>query len=625
MKNSPWNQKGFPVGGHRNFGLPTEKPRHTRSALTRLIGYFRPYRGRLVIVGISALFSTAFSIVGPKILGQVTTDLFRGFMHRTHHAPGPAVNFPHILHLLLTLLVLYALSGIFGYVQQYLMARVAQNTMYHMRNHVMEKLSRLPIRWFDQHSHGEILSRVVNDFDNIGTTLQQSMLQLITGLITMVGVAVMMLTISPVLTLVVMSTLPLVLVATKAIATRSQKHFIERQRYLGELNGHIEEIYTGHRVVKAFGGESRALERFDALNEALYESGWKAQFITGIIMPAMNFIGNLGYVAVSVIGGILVARGVIQIGDIQAFIQYTRQFSHPMTQLSSISNVIQSTLASAERIFEILDETEETPDSPQSSEIPSFQGQVSFQQVSFGYRPEAPLMTDLTIDVRAGQTVAIVGPTGAGKTTLVNLLMRFYEIQKGSIRIDGMDIARMPRGRLRQHVGMVLQETWLFRGTIRENIAYGNPEASEDDILRATQAAFADHFIRTLAQGYDTVLNEEASNLSEGQRQLITIARALLSNPAILILDEATSSVDTRTEMLVQEGMKNLMRGRTNFVIAHRLSTIRKADLILVMDHGRVVEQGTHPVLLAAGGLYASLYQEQYARDALSDASPSVI
>ena len=608
----PRQQPGFFGGGPMGLAMPVEKARNARGALVRLLGYFRPYALPVALVVVTAILSTVFSILSPKLLGDVITDLFVGVAAKLRGLPGGGVNFAAVRHLLLVLVLLYVFSSAFSWVQQYVMAGVAQRAVYTIRQQVMEKLTRLPINFFDTHPHGEVLSRFVNDFDNISSTLQQSLTQAITAVVTFLGVVVMMLTISPLLTLVIALTLPLSFVVTREIAKRSQTYFLERQRRLGELNGHIEEMYTGHVIVKAFGHERRAMDTFEEINGCLYKATWQAQFITGIIMPLMNVIGNLGYVLVCVIGGILVTRGAMQIGDIQAFVQYARQFSQPITQLASISNVIQSALASAERVFEILDEQEESAEAEAPSALSAPRGDVTFRAVDFRYQPEQPLIEDLSIAVQAGQTVAVVGPTGAGKTTLVNLLMRFYEVGAGQITLDGMDIAAMRRGDLRRLFGMVLQDTWLFHGSIRENIAYGREGAAEGEIVAAARAAHADHFIRTLPDGYHTVLNEEASNISQGQRQLLTIARAFLADPPLLILDEATSNVDTRTEVAIQEAMRNLMRGRTSFVIAHRLSTIREADLIVVMRHGRVVEQGTHRSLLAQGGFYAELYNSQF-------------
>ncbi len=603
---------GFGGGGPMGMAMPVEKPKNARSTLMRLLSYFRPHWLKLLVVFLAAVLSTIFTIWSPKILGHITTDLFDGIIQKLHHVPGGGVDFTRIMQLLLLLGGVYVLSSLFGYLQQFVMAGVAQRTVYTLRLQVMDKMTRLPVSYFDSHPHGEILSRFVNDFDNISSTLQQSLTQAITSVVTFLGVIVMMLSISWIMTVVIALTLPLSFVVTRTIAKQAQAHFLRRQQRLGEINGHIEEMYTGHSIVKAFGREEYSLSTFNEINERLYESSWKAQFVTGIIMPLMGFIGNIGYVLVSVIGGVLVIRGSIQIGDIQAFIQYARQFSQPITQMASISNNIQSALASAERVFELLDATEEAPDQANPLHLPSPKGDVTFDHVSFGYTPEKPLITDMNIDVKSGETVAIVGPTGAGKTTLVNLLMRFYDVDQGQITVDGYNISRFTRKDLRHLFGMVLQDTWLFNGTVAENIGYGRTGASPAEIVDAAKAAFADHFIRTLPEGYDTVLNEEASNISQGQRQLLTIARAILADPPMLILDEATSSVDTRTEIHIQNAMQNLMKGRTSFVIAHRLSTIREASIILVMNHGRVVEQGTHESLLAAGGFYAELYESQF-------------
>jgi len=631
QSNQPGRPGGVGPGGGRGFGggggpmglaMPVEKPKNAKGTFLRLMGYFRPSLPLVLVVVAAAILSTVFNVLSPKLLGNITTDLFTGALEKLHHVPGGGVNFPLILRLLADLAFLYVFSSVFSWVQQYVMAGVAQRTVFTIRQQVAEKLPRLPISFFDTHPHGEVLSRFVNDFDNISSTLQQSLTQAITAVVTFIGVVIMMLTISPLLTLVIALTLPLSFVITKGIATRSQRYYLARQRRLGELNGHVEEMYTGHVIVKAFGHEKRSIDQFEEINERLYESTWKAQFVTGIIMPLMNVVSNLGYVLVSVIGGILVARGALPIGDIQAFIQYARQFTQPITQLSSISNVIQSALASSERVFEILDEPEEIPDPVPAADVVNPTGAVAFKGVSFRYLPNEPLIEDLNIDVAPGETVAVVGPTGAGKTTLVNLLMRFYDVQHGHITVDGHNITTLARHRLRELFGMVLQDTWLFNGTIRDNIAYGRANATEEEVVRAAQAAHADHFIRTLPEGYSTVLNEEASNISQGQRQLLTIARAFLADPPILILDEATSSVDTRTEVQIQSAMTRLMQGRTSFVIAHRLSTIRDADLILVMNHGRIIEQGTHEGLLARGGFYRDLYDSQFAgREALETAA----
>lgn len=603
---------GFGPGrGGPGMGMPVQKARNFKGTLRRLIGYLKPHRTALMVVFLTAVLSTVFSIVSPKILGDATTKLFEGMTAKMKGVPGAGIDFGFIGSLLLLLAGLYVVSTLFSYIQQYVMAGISQKVMYDLRAEVNRKLARLPLKYFDSHTHGETLSRVVNDVDTISSTLQQSLTQLITSVVTLVGVVVMMLTISPLMTLIVVVTLPLSFMVIRLVTPRSQKHFRGMQQSLGELNGHVEEMYTGHPIVKAFGHERKSIAQFDAVNDRLYEAGWRAQFISGTIMPLMNFIGNIGYVLVCVAGGLLVMRGSIRIGDVQAFISYSKQFSMPITQTAQIANIIQSTIAAAERVFELLDEPEEVAEAAGGS-VAQAKGRVRFEHVKFGYKDDAPLIADMNIDVRSGQTVAIVGPTGAGKTTLINLLMRFYELNGGRITIDGVDITQMQRSELRGLFGMVLQDTWLFNGTIRDNIAYGRSGATDEEVVQAAKAAYADHFIRTLPDGYDTVLNEEASNISQGQKQLLTIARAILADPAILLLDEATSSVDSRTEIHIQRAMNELMQGRTSFVIAHRLSTIRHADLILVMNQGSVIEQGTHEELLAQRGFYAELYESQF-------------
>ncbi|PLS09524.1 ABC transporter ATP-binding protein [Neobacillus cucumis] len=607
-------QRPGPGGGFgpRGMGMPVQKAKDFKGTLKRLVIYLKPFKLQLLLVLITAIFSTVFSIVSPKIMGKATTKLFEGLMMMFKGVPGAKIDFTYIGHIIILLIGLYILSAIFAYLQGYLMAGVAQKTVYNLRTEVEEKLNRLPLKYFDSRTHGEILSRAVNDVDNISTTLQQSLTQLITSVVTIIGVIVMMLSISPLMTLIVVVTLPLSFIATASIAKKSQQYFKGQQKSLGQLNGHVEEMYTGHKVIKVFGHEKKSIEQFEEINEKLYQSGWKAQFVSGMILPLMSFINNIGYVLVSVAGGILVTKKAIEIGDIQAFIQYARQFSQPIAQTAQIANVIQSTIASAERVFEILDETEEVPEAVEPKEIQTPQGNVSFEHVSFGYKDNELLIEDMNIDVKSGQKVAIVGPTGAGKTTLINLLMRFYELNSGRILIDGIDTRDLKREKLRSLFGMVLQDTWLFNSTIRDNIAYGREGATEMEVVAAAKAANADHFIRTLPDGYDTILNEEASNISQGQKQLLTIARAILADPSILILDEATSSVDTRTEVQIQKAMDYLMKGRTSFVIAHRLSTIRDADLILVMNNGTVIEKGTHTELLEQGGFYADLYNSQF-------------
>lgn len=625
--HNPENESGArkpgPGGGFGpiGMGMPVQKAKNFKGTLKRLMGYLKPYKLQLLSVFITAIISTIFAIVSPKIMGNATTKLFEGLMLKLKGVPGAKIDFDYILQIIFLLIGLYILSSVFAYIQQYIMAGVAQKTVYHLRKEVEEKINRLPLKYFDARTHGEILSRAVNDVDNISTTLQQSLTQLITSVVTIVGVIIMMLTISPLMTLIVLLTLPLSGVAIAKIAKKSQQFFKGQQKSLGQLNGHVEEMYTGHKVIKVYGHEQKSIETFEGINETLYQSAWKAQFVSGIIMPLMTFINNIGYVLVSAVGGILVTKKAIEIGDIQAFIQYARQFSQPIAQTASIVNVIQSTIASAERVFEILDEREEVPETSEPKIIFSPKGDVKFDHVSFGYNEGDMLIDEMNIDVKSGQKVAIVGPTGAGKTTLINLLMRFYEINSGKILIDGVDSRELKRESLRGLFGMVLQDTWLFNSTIRENIAYGREGATEEEIVDAAKAANADHFIRTLPDGYYTILNEEASNISQGQKQLITIARAILANPAILILDEATSSVDTRTEVQIQKAMDHLMKGRTSFVIAHRLSTIRNADMILVMNNGRVIEKGNHMELLEKGGFYADLYNSQFTgRNSIKDA-----
>ena len=602
--------RGGPMGG---FGMPVQKARNFWGTLFRLFGYFRGQMWLLLLVVLAAVGSTVFLIVGPKILALATNKLADGIKNRfIEHNPNAPIDFTYIGQIMLILLGLYVLSFGFGYVQQYVMAGLAQRTVYRLRRDVDEKLARLPLRYYDTKTHGEIMSRAVNDLDNISNTLQQNVTQLITAVVTVVGVVILMFTINWLLSVVVLLTVPLSFGVTTLVATRAQRFFANQQRSLGELNGHVEEMLTGHRIVKAFGRERQSIATFTELNGNLYDAGWRAQFVSGMIFPLLTSLGNIGYVAVTVVGAVLLAQASIQAGDLLAFIQYAQRFSQPITQLGSIANTIQLTIASAERVFDLLDETEETPDASVAVPLAVGGGEVRFEHVSFSYDPANPLIVDMNLEAKPGQTVAIVGPTGAGKTTLVNLLMRFYDVDSGAILVDGNDIRALPRGELRRMFGMVLQDTWLFNGTIRENIAYGRENATEEEIQAAARAAQADHFIRTLDHGYDTVLNQDATNLSQGQKQLLTIARAVLADPKVLILDEATSSVDTRTELLIQKAMLELMRGRTSFVIAHRLSTVREASVILVMNHGSIVEQGSHEELLAKGGFYAELYNSQF-------------
>jgi ATP-binding cassette subfamily B multidrug efflux pump len=611
------NPGHFGRGGMAGMGMPVQKAKDFKGTLKRLLTYMQPFRVSISVVLLASILSTLFSIVSPKLMGNATTKLFEGSMGKLKGIAGAKIDFDAILQIVLILAALYIFSSILTYIQQRIMVGVTQRIVFNLRRDISEKLTRVPLSFFDARSHGDTMSRATNDVDTISSTMQQSLTQLITSVVTLIGIVIMMLTISPLLTLATIVTLPLSILGTKMIASRSQKYFKGQQRTLGELNGHVEEMYTGHTIVKAFGRERQSVDKFNEINDRLYHSGWKAQFISGLIFPLMSFIGNIGYVLVSVIGGIMVTHNAIKIGDILAFIQYSGQFGMPITQVANIANVIQSTIAAAERIFELLDEPEEVLEKKESQTVQQVHGHVQFEDVSFSYKIDTPLINNMNIDVKPGQTVAIVGPTGAGKTTLVNLLMRFYELQSGRISIDGVDSREMSRSHLRGLFGMVLQDTWLFNGTIRDNIAYGRHGATEYEIVEAARAAFADHFIRTLPDGYDTILNEEASNLSHGQKQLLTIARAILADPAILILDEATSSVDTRTEVSIQRAMNNLMANRTSFVIAHRLSTIREADLILVMNQGTVIEQGTHGELLEQQGFYADLYHSQFAQKAV--------
>ena len=572
--------------------------------------YLKTYKSSITLVIIAAILSSIFSIVSPKILGQATTKIFEGVMLKAKGQGG--IDFAFIYKVLIILVILYIISSIFNYMQQYIIVSVAQKTVYDMRQDIYNKLNRLPLNYFDTHTYGEVLSKVTNDIDNISSTLQQSMTQLITSIVTIVGVVIMMLTISPIMTLVTVLTIPLGILFVKPIISRSQSYFIKQQNIIGNLNGHIEEVYTGHEIIKSFNREKKSIDTFRDINIKLYENAWKAQFMSGMMMPIMNFVSNIGYVFVSVIGAVLVTKGRIKIGDIQAFIQYTKQFSQPISQTANIANIIQSTVASAERIFELLDEKELIPDIEKSRVIKNPKGKVVFDHVKFGYSEDKILIQDMNLEVNPGQKVAIVGPTGAGKTTLINLLLRFYELNGGKILIDDIDIRDMRRSDLRKIFGMVLQDTWLFKGTIRENIAYGKENTTKEEIENVARSANANHFIKTLPKGYDTIINEEGSNISQGQKQLLTIARAMISDPKILILDEATSSIDTRTELNIQKAMDEIMVGRTSFVIAHRLSTIKDADIILVMKDGNVIESGNHKELIEKGGFYSELYNSQF-------------
>ncbi|WP_458413402.1 ABC transporter ATP-binding protein [Schinkia sp. CFF1] len=600
-----------PDGG-KHLMMGRQKAKDFKGTLIRLLTYLKPRQLQLVAVFFTAILSTVFMIIGPKMTGNAITVLFEGLYGKMKGIPGAAVDFGEIGQILITLIGLYLFSSLFSFLQQYIMANVAQKTVFDLREAVNKKLEKLPLKYFDGRPNGETLSRVTNDIDTIGSTLQQSLTQFITSIVTIIGILIMMLTISPILTLITFLSLPISIFGIRPILKKSQKYFVFQQQTLGRLNSHIEEMYTGHQVVKAFSYEKKSAAKFNEINDQLYEVGRKAQFISGIIMPIMFFIGNLSYVVICVVGGFLVTNRSITIGDIQAFITYSKQFTQPITQTANIANIIQSTIAAAERVFELLDEEEEV-NVLTTTTLAKAIGAVTFEHVDFGYGEDL-LIQDMNIHVLPGQTVAIVGPTGAGKTTMINLLMRFYEVKGGAIKIDGIDTKDLSRSELRKTFGMVLQDTWLFNGTIKENLAYGKVGATDQEIFEAARIAHADAFIRTLPDGYDTILNEEASNLSQGQKQLLTIARAVIADPPIMILDEATSSVDTRTEVLIQQAMKRLLEGRTSFVIAHRLSTILDADLILVMNQGRVIEQGTHEELLEANGFYADLYNSQFSK-----------
>ena len=603
---------GTRMGGRGAAGMmPGEKTKNFKGTMAKLLRYLSRFLPAIITVLVCAAASTVFSIFGPKVLGQATTKLFEGVMAMLTGTGG--IDFSAIGQILLFLLAIYLVSALLSYVQGWVMAGVATKVSYSMRRDISEKIDRMPLSYFDRVPNGEVLSRITNDVDTVTQTLNQSLSQIVTNVTMMVGVLCMMLSISPLMTLVALCILPVSVLIVMNVVKRSQPYFRQQQDYLGHVNGHVEEMYGGHVVVTAFGREEESLGVFDKMNAKLYNAAWKSQFLSGMMMPLMNFAGNLGYVGICVLGGFLSLNGSITVGDIQAFIQYVRNFTQPINQIANISNVLQQTAAAAERVFAFLEEEEEPadPESPLSPEL--IQGEVDFAHVHFGYTPEKTIIHDFSAVIQPGKKVAIVGPTGAGKTTMVKLLMRFYDVTDGAILLDGYDVRQFARNDLRDSFGMVLQDTWLYNGTIRENIRYGRLSATDEEVLAAAKAAQVDHFVRTLPDGYDTVLNEEATNISQGQKQLLTIARTIISEPRILIFDEATSSVDTRTELAIQKAMDHLMEGRTSFIIAHRLSTIRDADLILVMKDGDIVETGTHTELLAKHGFYAELYQSQFA------------
>lgn len=618
MKRMPGGpMKGGPMGrgpmGHGHGAAMGEKANDFSGTMKQLMKYMSKYKIAIIAVLLFAIGSTVFSIVGPKILGKATTKIFEGLMAKVSGTGG--IDFGAIEKILLILVCLYLVSALFSFVQGYIMSGISQKISYEMRNQISEKINRMPMKYFDTKTHGEILSRITNDVDTLGMSLNQSLTQLITSVTTMVGILIMMLSISWIMTLAALVIIPLSLFAVRKVVGRSQKYFKKQQRYLGHVNGLVEENYGGHQIVRVFNKEEEVTEEFNKLNDELYDSAWRSQFLSGMMQPLMAFIGNLGYVMVSILGGWLAIRKTIEVGDIQSFIQYVRNFTQPINQLAQVANQLQSTAAAAERVFEFLDEEEEDQTVINPADVNDIKGNIEFEHVNFGYKENKTIIHDFSVNVKKGQKIAIVGPTGAGKTTIVKLLMRFYDVNSGAIKIDGHDIRNFNRSELREAFGMVLQDTWLFNGTIKENIRYGKLDATDEEVVEAAKSANVHHFIKTLNDGYNMVLDEEASNVSQGQKQLLTIARAILADPKILILDEATSSVDTRTELLIQKAMDNLMEGRTSFIIAHRLSTIKDADMILVMNEGDIVEQGSHEELLEKGGFYAKLYNSQFEDD----------
>ncbi|MGI5893379.1 MAG: ABC transporter ATP-binding protein [Candidatus Merdivicinus sp.] len=611
MKGQGPGMRRGPVGHGPGGMMPGEKAKDFKGTMKKLISYLKKYLPSIILVLVCAAASTVFSIFGPKILGQATTKLFEGLIAML--TGTGSIDFTAIGQILLFLAALYVVSALLSYVQGWVMSGVATKISYSMRSDISNKIDRLPLAFFDRVPHGEVLSRITNDVDTVTQTLNQTLSQMVTQITMIVGVLCMMLSISPVMTLVAICILPISVVLVVNVVKHSQKFFRSQQEYLGHVNGHVEEMYGGHTVVTAFNGQEASIQTFEEMNQKLYQSAWKSQFLGGMMMPLMNFVSNLGYVGIVVLGGFLSLNGKITVGDIQAFTQYVRQFTQPITQIANISNVLQQTAAAAERVFAFLEEEEEVPDPEQPISADHITGAVSFAHVHFGYVPEKTIIHDFSAMIQPGTKVAIVGPTGAGKTTIVKLLMRFYDVSEGAILLDGYDVRQFARGDMRDAFGMVLQDTWLYNDTIRENIRFGRLNATDEEVIAAAKAAQVDHFVHTLPHGYDTELNEEGSNVSQGQKQLLTIARTILSDPKILILDEATSSVDTRTEVAIQRAMDELTKGRTSFIIAHRLSTIRNADLILVMKDGDIIETGTHQGLLEKGGFYANLYQSQFA------------
>ena len=604
-------RQGGPMGGGPHGGMGAgEKAKDFKGTIRKLMKYLSEYKIGLIFVLLFAIGSTIFNIAGPQILGKATTEIFTGLVGKV--SGGSGIDFEKIAHILIFLMCLYVTSAIFSFIQGYIMTGVSQKLTYRLRKEISEKINRMPMNYFDTRTHGEVLSRVTNDIDTLSQSLNQSATQIITSFTTIIGVLIMMMSISPLMTLVALLILPISLGLISTIVKRSQRHFKNQQEYLGHVNGQVEEVYGGHNIVKAFNKETDVIKEFDETNEILYQSAWKSQFFSGMMMPIMQFVGNLGYVAVAILGGYLAIKKTIEVGDIQSFIQYVRNFTQPITQVAQVANMLQSTAAASERVFEFLEEEEEDQFAQNPVSVEGLEGNVEFDHVHFGYNADKIIINDFSAKVKQGQKIAIVGPTGAGKTTMIKLLMRFYDVNSGAILIDGHNLKDFNRGELRQMFGMVLQDTWLFHGSIKENIRYGKLDATDEEVIEAAKAAHVHRFVQTLPNGYDMELNEEASNVSQGQKQLLTIARAILADPKILILDEATSSVDTRTEVRIQKAMDNLMRGRTSFIIAHRLSTIRDADLILVMKDGDIIEQGNHEELLKQNGFYAELYNSQF-------------
>lgn len=619
MSNNVRNKRhggfGGPMGGMQVGG---GKAKDFKGTVSKLLKYLKPYRISIITVLVFAIGSAAFSIIGPKILGKATTKLFEGLVSKVSGEVGAAIDFTYIGNIIALLLVLYVISAVFSFIQGFIMSGVAQKVSYNLRKEIAEKINRMPLKYFDKMTHGEVLSRVTNDVDTVSNTLNQSLSQMLTSITTLIGVLIMMLSISVTMTIAAIIIIPISGILIALVVKKSQKYFKEQQTFLGHVNGHVEEVYSGHNIMKAFNGEDAAVEEFNKLNDTLYNSAWKSQFLSGMMMPIMTFIGNLGYVMVSILGGYLAVKKTIEVGDILSFVQYIRSFTQPIAQTAQIANVLQSTAAAAERVFEFLEEEEEIEDIKNPVSINEIEGEVTFKDVHFGYNEDKIIINDFSSKIKPGQRVAIVGPTGAGKTTIVKLLMRFYELNSGEILLDNHNINDFKRSDLRKVFGMVLQDTWLFSGSIMENIRYGNLNATDEEVIEAAKAAHVHHFVKILPDGYNMELNEDASNVSQGQKQLLTIARAILADPKILILDEATSSVDTRTEVLIQKAMDNLMKNRTSFIIAHRLSTIKDADLILVMKDGDIVEQGTHNELLSKKGFYASLYNSQFETSQIS-------